>query len=283
MFRKSLKFTLYISAVCVSLAVPLRYVYADIITDIDQLEPDKKLEKKKPVNADTDAGSPSASPASAKKTGKKAKSPPKDKDKDSANDVVTPQDLQPGSTESQMPPKADMIPEPTDDSIGPSKPVNPLAGTSKGKGKSKEQRVKSPVHYQSEGVTTYSRDRSTVTLQKKVMITQDDMRLQSDDAKVTLMPKKAAPMPDGGGVKNAILDGNVGISRYSTDPSERMNAKSEKAIFDNLAQIVTLEGNARLWRDGNLIKGDRIIYEIATGEIKVDKAQGVVQPDRVKK
>jgi lipopolysaccharide transport protein LptA len=76
------------------------------------------------------------------------------------------------------------------------------------------------------------------------------------------------------------VSGKVNLTRLSKDPTERITAKSDKAIFDNDTQKVTLDGNARLWKDGHLIKGDRIVYEIVTGMIKVDRAQGVVQPEK---
>lgn len=234
---------------------PMRLAYADIITDIELLDKEKKPDKDKE-----------------KKQEKGQESEPAAKSK-------TPKAHDPGAppAEAARPPPA-LIPEPMEEVILPPRSAG-KASDPKGRAKTKEQRQRAPVHLQSNGTSTYSKDRSMVVLQKDVVITQDDMRLESEEAKITLQPSGAAES----GVKNALLSGGVSISRYSADPSERMNAKSEKAVFDNLAQTVALEGNARLWRDGNLIKGDRIVYEVTSGMIKVDKAQGVVQPERMKK
>lgn len=255
MFRKSLnlKFLLItLASFAIAGTVPLQLVRADIINDIDQLDkekPEKDKEKKKD-------NEPSKKPK-----------------------VQKPKEKESSSNQSQPDHKADLIPEPMDETIIPPPSQRPNKVSGKSKGKTKEQRKKAPVHLQSDGTTTYSKDRSTVVLEKNVIITQDDMRLESEEAKITLIPKGSAE----NGVKNALLTGKVAITRYSDDPSERMNAKCDKALFDNQAQTVALEGNARLWREGNLIKGDRILYEMTTGMIKVDKAQGVVQPERMNK
>ena len=58
-----------------------------------------------------------------------------------------------------------------------------------------------------------------------------------------------------------------------------MVAHGDKAVFYNAQQKVKLIGNARLYRGGDLMKGSKITYDIQTGMVIVDKAQGVVQPE----
>lgn len=214
---------------------------ADIITDIEQLDKpkDKKEEKK----------TEKEKPASKK-------------------EVPRVEDL--------IPPPAPSPAPATEQTIIP--PPAPSGEGSKAPKVSKEQRRNAPIHLQSDGTSTYSRNNLVVQMEKNVLITQEDLRLQSNAATVHLAEGKT----ENNGVKSAELTGKVSISRNSNDPAERMNARSDKATFDNNAQTVILEGNARLWREGSLIKGEKITYEITTGMIKVDRAQGVVQPDKVK-
>jgi lipopolysaccharide transport protein LptA len=141
----------------------------------------------------------------------------------------------------------------------------------------KNDRRKLPIHLQSEGTSTYSQNGSLVYLEKNVVITQDDVRIQSDEAKVKLGDKNSES-----NVESVEMKGRVNLNRFSNDPSERITAKGDRAVFHNRNQLVTLEGNARLWRDGHLIRGDKIVYEIETGMVKVDRVQGVVQPDKAK-
>lgn len=219
---------------------------ADIITDIEQLDKpkDKKEEKEKEKEKEKD-----------KKAEKgKAKSTP---------EKPTTEDLPPPMPAPQA---------------GPVIFPPPASGDNSKPKISKEQRSNAPIHLQSDGTSTYSRDNLVVQMEKNVIITQEDLRLQSNEATVHLAENKS----ESNGVKSAELVGKVSISRNSKDPAERMNARSDRANFDNNAQTVVLEGNARLWREGNLIKGEKITYEITTGMIKVDRAQGVVQPDKVK-
>jgi lipopolysaccharide transport protein LptA len=190
---------------------------------------------------------------------------------------------QPKPTASPTPtatPTPDVIPEP-EDTARPVSPEPRPTGKASDKPKDKKSvkaRRDAPIHLQSDGTSTYSRNGSVVHLQKNVVITQDDIRLQSDEARVLFAPE--GRRENNNTVQSVEVNGKVNLTRLSKDPAERITAKSDKAIFDNDSQKVTLDGNARLWKDGHLIKGDRIVYEIVTGMIKVDRAQGVVQPEK---
>jgi lipopolysaccharide transport protein LptA len=256
MFKLSLnRNVLAFCAAAVAMSYPLQLARADIITDIEEIDKEKAPEKQKEKKKEKEA----AKPKSQKAKEKTLSAPAQADDPSAANE------------------KPQLIPEPVDEVIAPPKPVKPV--DPKQVAKNKAARQKAPVHWQSKGTTTGSKDLSTITLKDDVIITQSDMRLESDEAKVTFQPKGSAET----GVKTAFLTGKVAITRYSEDPTERMNAKSDKATFDNQAQVVTLDGNARLWRDGGLVQGDRITYEVASGQVRIDKARGVVQPERMKK
>jgi len=227
---------LLLSVLTASHAPALR---ADIIDDINQLEP--KKDQKTPQPKPTAKPTPTATP--------------------------TP----------------DMIPEP-EELPRPVTPETRPGGKAPEKAKDKKSvkaRRDAPIHLQSDGTSTYSRNGSVVHLQKNVVISQDDIRLQCDEARVLFSPD--GKKENNNTVQTVEVNGKVNLTRLSKDPAERITAKSDKAIFDNDAQKVTLDGNARLWKDGHLIKGDRIVYEIVSGMIKVDRAQGVVQPEKAGK
>lgn len=180
-------------------------------------------------------------------------------------------------------PTPDIIPEP-EELPRPSSPEPKTNGKASEKSKEKKSakaRRDAPIHLQSEGTSTYSRNGSVVHLQKNVVISQDDIRLQSDEARVLFSPD--GKKENNNTVQTVEVNGKVKFSRFAKDPAEQITAKSDKAVFDNETQKVTLDGNARLLKDGHLIKGDRIVYEIVSGMIKVDRAQGVVQPEKASK
>ena len=64
--------------------------------------------------------------------------------------------------------------------------------------------------------------------------------------------------------------------------SKIVKARGDSATFFNERQAVELDGNARLWKGGHLIKGKKIMYDINSGMISVDEARGVVRPGELK-
>ena len=143
----------------------------------------------------------------------------------------------------------------------------------------KKNAAKSPINLKSDGKSTYSRDGGQIVLRKNVVITQDELRLQADEAKVFV---DTAAEKDNS-VREMQITGHVKMSKFSKDPSERVTAHGERAVFKNSSQTVKLIGNARLFKGGHLIKGKEIVYDIQSGLITVDEAQGVVQPEEAQK
>ena len=146
------------------------------------------------------------------------------------------------------------------------------------KTKPKDSGNKEPIHLKSDGKSTFSRDGGIVHLAKNVVITQASLRLRADEAKVHLDLKNSE-----NNVKKVEIKGSVKVSKFSDVPSETITAKGDKAFFFNSQRRVILVGNARLWRGGHLIKGNKITYQLDTGMITVDQATGVVQPEKTGK
>lgn len=230
---------------------------ADIIDDISELEKPKK----KSNTEEEEGQSPEAS----------------------GENIEAPKTREPaaparGSTRSPVPGSAPEKGAPSSKSSSPNKATEAedQKETTAANKAEREARRKLPIHLASEGTSTYSQNGSFVHLEKNVIITQDDIRIQANEAKIKMAKES-------GGVDVAEMLGKVSLVRSSKDPGERINAYGDRALFENDSQLVTLEGNARLLRDGHLVKGDKIIYEIVTGMVKVDRVQGVVRPERADK
>ena len=56
-----------------------------------------------------------------------------------------------------------------------------------------------------------------------------------------------------------------------------MRSESREAFFDNVARIVILKGDPKLWRGKDIVRGRKITYDLKTGWIKSDRVEGVVQ------
>lgn len=206
---------------------------SDIIENLEDLEPKKKIEKKK------------------------------EKPRPKKDEGISPTDERPPD-------------------ITISSPVTPKSKSSdkkKGDDKKKKDQSKLPVKFKGDGQTTYSREAGVITLQENVVITQGDLRLQSDKARVKFL-KNANSKEE---VDEVLITGQVKVSKFDPNPMDRIVAHGDKAVFYNSEQKIRLIGNARLYRGGDLMKGKQIIYEIETGIVLVDQAKGIVQPEEAQK
>ena len=140
-----------------------------------------------------------------------------------------------------------------------------------------EKPRKSPIKIRSSGTSTFSKKKNLIILKRDVVITQEDLRLESDEARVFIKQENGEDV-----VEKAILNGGVHVSKFDEDDSKVVKARGDKATFFNRQQLIELNGNARLWKGGHLIKGKKIKYDVRTGMISVDEARGVVQPGELK-
>ncbi|SME91376.1 lipopolysaccharide transport periplasmic protein LptA [Pseudobacteriovorax antillogorgiicola] len=186
---------------------------------------------------------------------------------DLEQDQSKPKPRQPPRQPTQESPKTDTKPADDDSDID----QEPKKPNKKG---NKEKAAKSPIKLKSDGRSTYTKNGGIIVMRKNVVITQDELRLQADQAKIFVDPKKKDDS-----VEKVEIEGQVKMSKFSEDPTERVTAHGDRAIFINQTQIVQLIGNARLYKGGHLIRGKKIVYDVQTGLITVDQAQGVVQPE----
>jgi lipopolysaccharide transport protein LptA len=137
---------------------------------------------------------------------------------------------------------------------------------------------KEPIHIKSDGQASYAKNGGLIHITQNVVISQSDLRFQADEAKVWVKEGDAEE-----NIEKVECVGNVKVSKYSEDPAEKVTARGQKALFYNDQRKVVLQGDARLWRGGHLIKGAQITYNLDDGMITVDRAEGVVQPEEKKK
>lgn len=134
--------------------------------------------------------------------------------------------------------------------------------------KNKEKRA--PVHFQGQGLTGLKKE-GMVELHKSVIVTQEDFRLEADEAKIFLQG-------DTSDVREVIAEGHVKITKTDETTGKLVKANGDMAEFDNATQLVTLSGNAKVVKGDDVITGNLIYYNLQTGWIKVEKVKGVVNP-----
>ena len=199
---------------------------------------------------------------------------------DSIEELFSTPEKKPGETETPVEKKKDgeqaqaTEPSETEDiepeieaTSKPSEPAKPVNQASR------KERAKQPIRLESEGRTTYARSGGLIHLRKNVVITQADLRLRADEAKVHVDEGQKD-----NSIKKVEVIGQVKITKSDADPSKRVTARGQQGEFLNSKQEIILSGNARLWRGGHLIRGKKIIYNLVSGLISVDEAVGVVQP-----
>jgi lipopolysaccharide export system protein LptA len=140
----------------------------------------------------------------------------------------------------------------------------------KGGATKKNDDSKQPVHFESKGLRGL-REKGTVDLIENVIVEQGTMRLEADHAKVYF--DEAAK-----DVTKVVADGNVKMFKIDEDSGENIKAFGNEVVFDNSARTVVLEGNARLWRGADLVRGKKITYEMDSGWIRADRVAGEVHP-----
>jgi lipopolysaccharide transport protein LptA len=129
-----------------------------------------------------------------------------------------------------------------------------------------------PVHFESKGLRGL-KEKGTVELIEEVIITQGELRLEADRAKIFYDESQKE-------VARVLAEGNVKIFNVERSTGEKMKAFSNQVEFLNKNRTVIMEGNARLWRGTqSVIRGKKITYEIDSGWIKGDRVAGELQPE----
>lgn len=140
------------------------------------------------------------------------------------------------------------------------------------KGDKDDNAAKEPVHFESKGLRGL-KEKGTVELIEEVVITQGELRLEADRAKIFYDEGQKE-------VARVLAEGNVKIFNVERSTGEKMKAFSNQVEFLNKNRTVILEGNARLWRGTqSVISGKKFTYEVDSGWIKGDRVAGELQPE----
>lgn len=104
-----------------------------------------------------------------------------------------------------------------------------------------------------------------VELSQDVLVTQEDMKLESDYAQVFFDEASHE-------VTRVVAQGHVRINGVDQNSGEKFRALGERAVFLNSERTVVLDGNAKLWRgEDSVIRSKKITYEMNTGWVRADE------------
>lgn len=101
-----------------------------------------------------------------------------------------------------------------------------------------------------------------------VQAKQGDLDIRSE--KMTVYYKKGDKKQKGDASKisRVEIDKNVFIS------TKQETAKGDKGVYDVDASVITLEGNVTLTSLKNIVKGQKLVYNIKTGQSKMISGSG---------
>jgi lipopolysaccharide export system protein LptA len=99
-----------------------------------------------------------------------------------------------------------------------------------------------------------------------------------------MTPEKAKPARGAPGQPAAKTDGADAVKVPSLlKQNEPVNVRSNRLNYDGAASLATYEGNASLWQDETTIKGDKIVVEDKTGNLRattnVTTTMTLTEPD----
>ncbi len=129
---------------------------------------------------------------------------------------------------------------------------------------------------------SYDRDLNVADFQGSVEVVQGTLFIQSDSLRVIYEPAQDSSESTSltGSISRIEANGNVSIV------SEKTEATGDWAIYEVTSDLVTLGGLVRLQSDGNVLVGDRLTINMATGNTRLEagtaagsgRVRGVFQP-----
>lgn len=122
---------------------------------------------------------------------------------------------------------------------------------------------KLPVEITSDSLEVIQ-DKQQAIFSGKVEAKQGDLRISADKMLVYYSKKDSKNKSDKNSVSKVEASGNV----FLNNPNE--TAQSQFGVFDVEQNLITLSQNVILTSGKNLVKGDKLVYNLTTGQSKMD-------------
>ncbi|CAM3399201.1 lipopolysaccharide transport periplasmic protein LptA [Paracoccus nototheniae] len=128
--------------------------------------------------------------------------------------------------------------------------------------------ISAPVEVAADNLTVDQTDGSAL-FSGNVVIGQGEMRLSADEVTVDYAP--------GGQERISSLTAIGNVTLVSGEDA----AEAQQAVYDVAAGNVVLTGDVLLTQGGNVLQGDRVTVDLATGAAQVQgRVRSVLQPGR---
>lgn len=125
---------------------------------------------------------------------------------------------------------------------------------------------KAPIEIDADALEVFQQEKKAI-FTGSVVAKQGSMTVKAEKMTVFYSGENTS----GNSISKIELNGNVVL----TSPAE--SARSQYGIYDTVKNFVTLSGDVTLTRGGNILKGDKLDYNISTGYSKLANASGQTQ------
>ena len=129
---------------------------------------------------------------------------------------------------------------------------------------------KQPIQWESNGLKGF-RNQGTIELMEDVVVTQGDMEMKADYAKIFFDENSNE-------VTRVEAEGNIEIFKIDEVTGEKVRATSNEVVFYNETRKVEMSGNAQLTRGKDFLKSSILTYELDTGWIRTKRVKGSLSP-----
>ena len=102
-----------------------------------------------------------------------------------------------------------------------------------------------------------------------VIAKQGDVTLRAAEVVAHYSPKEKV-------IADAVADGGVTVT------SQKKVVQSDKAVFDNAARTIVLTGEPRVWEDGSLLEGERVVFHVDDGNVQCFSCSLTFDPAKAK-
>ncbi len=100
-----------------------------------------------------------------------------------------------------------------------------------------------------------------------VTVRRDDWTLTCDRLSVTYDPS--------GRVKRLVATGSVRVVQGSRIVT------ADRAEFDNVREVLTLTGHPVITQEGNVVRGEVVVYDLARDEVRVEKVEATIEASQL--
>ncbi len=132
-----------------------------------------------------------------------------------------------------------------------------------------EHDVDQPIEINADSLEVLQKDQRAV-FRGNVDARQGRLRLKADELEVHYL-SKAEGGQVGGAITRIDARGNVLVS----SPTE--TAQGDAGVYDVTAKAITLTGKVVLTRGDNVIRGQRLVLDLATGKSRIEGGGGRVR------